>query len=304
MIAAIGDSIEQRRRVVIEAYLRILERRPDPAGLEFWSRGIIDRLTVQELQSQIFGSIEFYDRSGDNDTAFVESLYRRILNRDAEPAGLAYWLEQLDGRTSRSELANEFLVSAEGLRQPPLSILASTPSRNASVQVLRTLEIELDRSIEARSSAVLLSIDGHRLTGATQAIPASPNRIRFVLGAPFDAASTPRSVVATVLAFDGSTVERVDYAFVLAAGGIVAPPTSQVGNPNEMMVAYYGHPTTDTLGIAGEGSPNAALAGLLDQADAYRAPGRTVIPVFEMIATLVTANPGTDALYRSRASEG
>lgn len=71
----------------------------------------------------------------------------------------------------------------------------------------------------------------------------------------------------------------------------------------ELMVAFYGHPSAPVLGIAGEGTPARALSRLLDQAAPYAASGREIVPVFEMIATLVTASPGADGLYRSRADE-
>lgn len=71
----------------------------------------------------------------------------------------------------------------------------------------------------------------------------------------------------------------------------------------ELMVAFYGHPSAPVLGVAGEGPPSRALSRLLDQAAPYAASGRETVPVFEMIATLVTAAPGADGLYRSRADE-
>ncbi|MFN3217833.1 MAG: hypothetical protein ACE367_15165 [Acidimicrobiales bacterium] len=75
-------------------------------------------------------------------------------------------------------------------------------------------------------------------------------------------------------------------------------------NPaSELMVAFYGHPSAPVLGVAGEGTPARALSRLLDQAAPYAASGREIVPVFEMIATLVTASPGADGLYRSRAGE-
>jgi hypothetical protein len=57
------------------------------------------------------------------------------------------------------------------------------------------------------------------------------------------------------------------------------------------------------LGVAGEGTPSEALARLQSQAAPYAASGKIVVPVFELIATLVTASPGPEGLYRSRVTD-
>ena len=62
--------------------------------------------------------------------------------------------------------------------------------------------------------------------------------------------------------------------------------------PEQRVVAYYGAPQDDELGILGIGSPRRAARRLERQAKPYARPGRPVLPAFELIAAIVTSEPG------------
>ena len=62
--------------------------------------------------------------------------------------------------------------------------------------------------------------------------------------------------------------------------------------PGRRVVAYYGAPQDDELGILGIGSPRRAARRLERQAKWYARPGRPVLPAFELIAAIVTSEPG------------
>ena len=299
VVAQIGDSAEQRELVVRDAYREILDRPPDLGGLAFWSEGIIDRLTARSLRAQIFGSVEFYERSGGTNEDFLDELYRRILAREPDPRGRTFWLRELADGRSRSSLATAFLASAESIEQPSLSIVDATPAEGLFDRELSLIRVELDRSINAASSAMIVVVDGRRLAGSTSGVDGAPEVLRFL---PSERPVTPVGravdVVVTVFAHDSTTIERSDYRFSYR------PTATSITPGQDLMVAFYGHPTTPVLGVGGEGTPAQALERLLTQAAPYEASGKTVVPVFEMIATLVTASPGPDGLYRSRATEG
>ena len=72
--------------------------------------------------------------------------------------------------------------------------------------------------------------------------------------------------------------------------------------PRLRLVAYYGAPQHDELGVLGVGTPAEAAKKLLAQASAYSQPGRPVMPVFELIVTLAQADPGDDGKFRMRQS--
>lgn len=95
-------------------YNALLGRDADENGLKYWAEELTSKsfyeiiggfLDSQELQSGI-------DYIGDN-ASFVNSLYTNILNREADNAGLNYWLDELNGSSSKEKLISGFLESVE-----------------------------------------------------------------------------------------------------------------------------------------------------------------------------------------------
>jgi hypothetical protein len=70
--------------------------------------------------------------------------------------------------------------------------------------------------------------------------------------------------------------------------------------PDKRVVAFYGNPAADELGILGIGSPALAGRRLLRQAKAYERSRRPVQPAMELLAVIANAHPGDDGLYRRR----
>ncbi len=62
--------------------------------------------------------------------------------------------------------------------------------------------------------------------------------------------------------------------------------------PRSRVVAYYGAPQDDELGILGIGSPRRAARRLERQARPYARRGQPVLPAFELIAAIVTSEAG------------
>lgn len=291
--AAIGDADEQRRLVVTQAYMRVLRRNPDAGGLRFWSADMIDKTSEVELYSLLFGSAEYFQQNGRTSTGFVTALYRDILTRNPDNAGLSYWSDLLSAGVPRDAIAGEFLQSAEAILQPNLSVTDSTPRARSVANDLRRITVDLDSDIDASSSAVIVSAGGQRVSGVTSAgLDANQLVFRAVSFPPSLRTGSPVHVVVTIFAYTGSEFGRTDFTFTLNP----AATTSL----NELLVAFYGHAKTDVLGVLGEGTPEQALARLNSQAAPYRVDSRPVVPAFELIATLVTAAPGADGLYRSR----
>src|SRR4051794_17223156 len=111
---------------------------------------------------------------------------------------------------------------------------------------------------------------------------------------------------------------------LLVAGGLLAfggdgggdseadaapkPPSLPRGGrtilPDFRVVAYYGAPQDNELGILGIGPPRLAARRLERQAKAYARPRRPVLPAMELIAAIVTseAGDGGDHSIRQDAS--
>jgi hypothetical protein len=70
--------------------------------------------------------------------------------------------------------------------------------------------------------------------------------------------------------------------------------------PDKRVVAFYGAPQDDALGVLGIGSPASAGRKLLRQARPYARKTRPVLPAMELIVTIANRDPGADGLYITR----
>jgi hypothetical protein len=69
--------------------------------------------------------------------------------------------------------------------------------------------------------------------------------------------------------------------------------------PRKRVVAFYGAPQSERLGVLGIGAPDTAAKRLKRVARAYTTPARPVLPAFELISTIANAHPGDDGMYRT-----
>jgi hypothetical protein len=67
--------------------------------------------------------------------------------------------------------------------------------------------------------------------------------------------------------------------------------------PGHRVVAYYGAPGTSSLGVLGAASPDVTAARVSQVAAGYRSAGVSVVPAFELIATVADGGPGPDGSY-------
>lgn len=105
----------QAARVAL-LYEAALDRQPDIPGLNYW----IDQyesgtslVTIADgfLYSREFGG--FPSRA----SSYVDRLYDNVLDRDPDPAGWDYWMEQLEEGMSPAEVLTRFADSAENWEQ-------------------------------------------------------------------------------------------------------------------------------------------------------------------------------------------
>ena len=72
--------------------------------------------------------------------------------------------------------------------------------------------------------------------------------------------------------------------------------------PQYRLVGFVGYPGSAALGRLGTGDLDTRAREIEHVAEPY-AGGRTVLPVLELIATIVHGEPGSDGLYRSRVPD-
>jgi hypothetical protein len=106
-------SFEYYTQIVTADYQQLLGRAPDFGGLQYWAGQLQLGMTDEGLQAMLLSSPEGYARAGNNNTAWVDSLYQTLLGRTAEAAGEGYWVAQLAGGASFYSVAYDIAVSAE-----------------------------------------------------------------------------------------------------------------------------------------------------------------------------------------------
>ncbi|TFW13308.1 DUF4214 domain-containing protein [Duganella callida] len=96
-------------------YQSAFNRTPDNAGLGLWISNMDQGMSLNQVAGYFIASDEFRQRYGaaPSDTDFVTLLYKNVLHRAPEAAGLAHWLDQLHGGLSRADTLVAFSESAE-----------------------------------------------------------------------------------------------------------------------------------------------------------------------------------------------
>lgn len=93
---------------VARIYTKALNRNPEPAGLEYWSREInAGRKTPDEVAQLFFSSPEFVNKHLTN-TEYVKVLYRTFMGREYDTDGLHYWVNRLNQGESRKSVLKSF----------------------------------------------------------------------------------------------------------------------------------------------------------------------------------------------------
>lgn len=87
-------SADYLRNVVDRGYRKVLGRAPDASGSAYWVRLLASGdLTTADFVAHLYGSVEYFAKSGNNVDTWVASLYRALLYRSPDPSGAAYWAD-------------------------------------------------------------------------------------------------------------------------------------------------------------------------------------------------------------------
>ncbi|MEL7208900.1 MAG: SpoIID/LytB domain-containing protein, partial [Actinomycetota bacterium] len=81
--------------LIDDLYRASFDRPADAAGRAHWRSAVADGLGIESLGVLFLGSDECYARSGGTDRAYVAALYRSVLDREPDRAGLDYWADAL-----------------------------------------------------------------------------------------------------------------------------------------------------------------------------------------------------------------
>ena len=110
----VASSIFKYRAQVVRQYLAYFGRLPDSAGLQHWVNARRSGLSLASMSDSFASSEEFRARVGHLDNvAFIDLVYRQVLGRAPDSAGLAYWALVLSQGTSRGQVMVGFAESPE-----------------------------------------------------------------------------------------------------------------------------------------------------------------------------------------------
>ena len=107
----------QRVEVVVNLverlYTHILDRESDEARIVFWVNQIMaGNRTPAAVARDIIFSVEYADFAATN-TEFIEMLYRTLMDRPSDAAGMTHWLRQMEAGMTRMQVFNHFAGSEE-----------------------------------------------------------------------------------------------------------------------------------------------------------------------------------------------
>jgi hypothetical protein len=94
----------------------------------------------------------------------------------------------------------------------------------------------------------------------------------------------------------------LEWKVETAVEGAELPGGGQLLLPGRMLIALYGHPGTDALGVLGEQGIEASIQRARDHAAPYEDLVEVpVVPAFEIIATVASSAAGADGDYSAEA---
>jgi CubicO group peptidase (beta-lactamase class C family) len=103
-------------RFIARLYSAAFDRIPKVDGLNFWVDTFDSGKSIVEIAQQFYDSPEFTKKYGAlNNVAYVEQLFRNVLLREGNEAGIEFWERHLVNGVSRANVLAEFADSPENI---------------------------------------------------------------------------------------------------------------------------------------------------------------------------------------------
>ena len=155
-------STEYRNNTIISYYQTQLGRTPTNAEIQPFINRLVAGESQDALRLTFFGSEEFFNNAGRNNSQFVKNLYDKIVDRPATVAEVNYWVSVLNlTNGDRTFVAKEFLYGREYQqyqaayayvnlleRQPDLFGLLHWTNQRASGMTVETMDVCFLASVE------------------------------------------------------------------------------------------------------------------------------------------------------------
>jgi peptidoglycan/xylan/chitin deacetylase (PgdA/CDA1 family) len=98
---------------IARLYGAYFDREPDAEGWAYWNREFTNGSSLANISYSFAQSSEFNKSATLDDEEFVAFVYANVLDREPDPEGFDYWIDQLAGETDRGELVLYFSEGVE-----------------------------------------------------------------------------------------------------------------------------------------------------------------------------------------------
>jgi hypothetical protein len=119
------DSTEYRTNQIDNFYATILGRNPDSTGVNYWLNQLANGTSLEEVQSNFYGSSEFAAAHGNTVNGEISGLYNVLLGRSVDSTGLQTWTNYVASGHTISDVAYAIITAPEG-EQTSVTLLYET----------------------------------------------------------------------------------------------------------------------------------------------------------------------------------
>jgi hypothetical protein len=189
----------------------------------------------------------------------------------------------------------------------PVALVAGTSEKHADGRAGALPEVQraepLEQTVVVATGAAdeVAALASARAAGARVVLTGGetdPRAVPDVVAAAAEGETSSVVVLGTAFADE----DGVDWKAETAATGVQLPGGGQTLFPEHFLVALYGHPGTAALGVLGEQPVDAAVQRAKKHAAPYEdLVDPTVVPAFEIIATVASSAPGPDGNYSAES---
>ncbi|MFG0465318.1 DUF4214 domain-containing protein [Pseudomonas putida] len=238
---------------VQQLYIAYFGRPADPTGLNFWAANI------DAAGGNLSGVIAGFSASSESKALYasattaqlVSSIYVALFNRNPEPAGLAYWVQQIDSGTVSGPRAAYEILSSAGPGD------ASAIANKVSAATAFTNQIDTQAEISGYVGGTAAAYGRAYLSGV-DATPASLNSAT----ASSSLATTVATATGTNIVVTPPSATSTGQTFTLTAS--VDTVTGTAGNDTITSIVAGGFGTGDKIdGGAGQDTLNVTTTGFI-----------------------------------------
>lgn len=144
-------NIENEEFLIKTIYSKLLYRKADIGGLNYWILQLKKGKSVVEIVESFLESKEFNENKIGN-KEFINILYKIFLGREVDPAGLKYWYNKMKKGISKKSIFYEFAFSNEFKKniEEKYKIIPYTAKDKLRAFIERLYNILLEREIDAK----------------------------------------------------------------------------------------------------------------------------------------------------------